>query len=95
MSSDTEAFLCMVQRTEYISNLLFHSGKLVEKYETEINILFGEEKFRNIKEIVELNNTHINTAIKELLKNQDEINILLEDTGITKEEIEEIKQLLK
>lgn len=95
MSSDIETFLCMVQYTKYMTNLLFESKESANKYIEEIEILFGEENFKHIKEIVELNNKHINSAIKELLKNQKQIDELIEETNITKEEIEEIAKYLE
>lgn len=92
MSSDIETFLCMVQYTEYMNNLIFHSGKEVKE---EITILDSERKFKKIKEIVELNNYHINNAIKELLRDKENVNCLIQNTNITKEEIEEVTKMLK
>ena len=76
-------------------NLLFESGKLVEEYEEEINILENWENYKTIKDVVKLNNEHINNAVREILKNQDLIKELMESTDITAEEIEELKNLLK
>ena len=39
-------------------------------------------KFKNIQEIIDLNNTHINDAIKEILKTEKFVNIIKENTGI-------------
>jgi len=95
MSSDIETFLCMVQYTEYMNNLIFHSGKEVEEFEEEITILNSDRKFKKIKEIVQLNNYHINNAIKELLRDKENVNCLIQNTNITKEEIDEVIKMLK
>lgn len=95
MSSDIETFICVIENTEYMINLLFESGKLVEEYEEEINILENWENYKTIKDVVKLNNEHINNAVREILKNQDLIKELMESTDITAEEIEELKNLLK
>lgn len=48
-----------------MTKLLFHTDKL-ENYKDVVDILFNWEKFNNINEIKELNNVHINNAIKEI-----------------------------
>lgn len=94
MSSDIETFLCMIQNTKYITDLLFGS-KDIEKYKKEINIIFDNEKFSSVKEIVLLNNQHINKAIKELLSNQQQVEELIRSTNIKIEEIKEIEKIIK
>ena len=95
MSSDIETFICVIENTEYMINLLFESGKLVEEYEEEINILENWENYKTIKDVVKLNNEHINNAVREILKNQDLIKELMESTDITAEEIEDLKKFIK
>lgn len=65
MGSDVEAFCCEILNTQYMTKLLFHTDKL-ENYKDVVDILFNWEKFNNINEIKELNNVHINNAIKEI-----------------------------
>ena len=50
MGNEIESYCCMIQNTEYMINLLFHSGN-VEKYKEEIDILYNWEQFKSIEEI--------------------------------------------
>ena len=76
MSSDIEMFICLIMHTE--------------KYKDVIE-LFDWFQYKKAKDIVKLNNEHINNAIKEVLQNEKFIKKLKEDTEI---DIEEIRKML-
>lgn len=65
MGNEIEAFACEILHTEYMLNLLFHSDG-VEKHKKEIELLENWEKFKSIEEIKQIDNKHIQNAIKEL-----------------------------
>ena len=81
-----ETFTCMILNTEYMKNLLFNSGN-IEKYKTEINIIDNWENYKSVKDIIDLNNEHINNAIKEILSNQKLAKELEDSTSIKIDEI--------
>jgi len=87
MSSDIETFTCMILNTEYMTNLIFNIGEVVEHIE-ELDIIYNWERYDTVNDIIAINNKHINKAIKELLKNKSNVEYLKECTSI---DIESIK----
>lgn len=70
-----------------MNDLLFENEDSVEKNKDIIIALEDWDKFKNVQEIVNLNNKHINNAIKEVLNNEYFLKTLKEDTNIDIEKI--------
>ena len=77
--------------TNYMTNLIYGKTGNVEKYKDVIS-LFDWFQYKEVNDIVRLNNKHINNAIKEVLQNKRFVKILNEETNIDVEEIEQILQ---
>lgn len=86
-----ETFTCMILNTDYMIKLLFYTDN-IENYKEEIEILENWEKYNSVKDIIKLNNRHINKAIKELLEKDETITQLEEISQIN---INELKESLK
>ena len=80
--------ICM---TNYMTNLIYGKIGNVEKYKDVIK-LFDWFQYKEAKDIVKLNNKHINNAIKEVLQNERFVKILNEETDINVEEITQTLQ---
>ena len=79
MSSDIEKLINLIYMTDTMRNLRSTEfGKFLGCIEQTQDW----NKFKNIQEIIDLNNTHINDAIKEILNNERFVNIIKENTGI-------------
>lgn len=86
MSSDIERFINLINMTNYMNNLIFTKKENVEKYKDIIETL-DWSRYKDIQEIIELDNTHINNAIKEVLSNEKFVKVIKEDTNINIEDI--------
>lgn len=86
MSSDIERFINLINMTNYMNNLIFTKKENVEKYKDIIETL-DWSRYKDIQEIIELDNTHINNAIKEVLSNEKFVKVIKEDTNINIENI--------
>lgn len=82
MSNDIECFINMIFLTEYMNDLLYNDKDGIEKNKDIIYLLQDWNKYKNVQEIIELKNKHINNAIKEILNNDFFLNKLREDTKI-------------
>lgn len=93
MCSDLELFVNLIGKISSISDILYFKKEKIpkEKKEEIVNVLYDWQRYKNIQEIIELNNEYINSAIKEVLNNPRFIKIIKEDTKI---DIEEIRQML-
>ena len=87
MNNDIERFINMIFLTEYMNDLLFENENSVEKNKDIIIALEDCNKFKSVQEIIDLNNKHINNAIKEVLNNEFFLKTLKEDTNIDIEKI--------
>ncbi len=87
MSNDIERFINMIFLTKYMNDLLFENENSVEKNKDIIIVLEDCNKFKSVQEIIDLNNKHINNAIKEVLNNEFFLKTLKEDTNIDIEKI--------
>lgn len=85
MCSDLELFLNLVYMTSIMTNL---QNSNFEEYLKCIELTQDWEKFRNIQDIVELNNVYLNNAIKELIQKEEFINKIKENTEIEIEKIQ-------
>lgn len=81
MSRDVERFMNLIWLTDYIRNLIYAENNSIEKSKDLIEIL-DWCKYKNVQEIIDLNNKHINRAIKEVLQNERLVKILKEETNI-------------
>lgn len=79
MCSDMELFKNLIYLTEFMQELLLEDMKT---YLECIKLTQDWNKFKNVNEIIELNNKYINNAIKEILQNDRFIKIIKEDTEI-------------
>lgn len=70
-----------------MNDLLFENENSVEKNKDIIIVLEDCNKFKSVQEIIDLNNKHINNAIKEVLNNEFFLKTLKEDTNIDIEKI--------
>lgn len=86
MSSDVERFINLINMTDYIKDLVFSKKENIEKYKDVIEML-DWNKYKDVQEVIKLNNMHINNAIKEVLSNEKFVNIIKEDTNINIEDI--------
>ena len=77
----------MIFLTKYMNDLLFENENSVEKNKDIIIVLEDCNKFKSVQEIIDLNNKHINNAIKEVLNNEFFLKTLKEDTNIDIEKI--------
>ena len=82
MSNDIECFINMIFLTEYMNDLLYNDKDGIEKNKDIIFLLQDWNKYKNVQEIIELKNKHINNAIKEVLNNDFILEKLREDTKI-------------
>lgn len=82
MSNDIECFINMIFLTEYMNDLLYNDKDGIEKNKDIIFLLQDWNKYKNVQEIIELKNKHINNAIKEVLNNDFFLKKLREDTKI-------------
>lgn len=82
MSNDIECFINMIFLTEYMNDLLYNDKDGIEKNKDIIYLLQDWNKYKNVQEIIELKNKHINNAIKEVLNNDFFLKKLREDTKI-------------
>ena len=83
MCTDMELFINLIFLTDYMNNLFFTGNP--DNVEKNKDILFALDdwhKYKNVQEIIDLNNKHINNAIKEVLKNERCIKIIKERTNI-------------
>ena len=87
MSNDIERYINMIFLTKYMNDLLFENENSVEKNKDIIIVLEDCNKFKSVQEIIDLNNKHINNAIKEVLNNEFFLKTLKEDTNIDIEKI--------
>lgn len=81
MSNDIERFINLIFMTNYMNNLLFKKDGGVEANKDIVEIL-DWNKFKSVQEIIDLNNQHINNAIKEILNNEKLVKILKDETNI-------------
>lgn len=82
MSNDIERFINLIFMTEYMSNLLFNSKEGVDKNKEIIILLEKWDNYKSVQDIIDLKNTHINNAIKEILKNEKFVKIINEETRL-------------
>lgn len=90
MGSDIECFMCLIMNSQYMLKLIYDGQDSIEKHKDVIE-LFDWSKYKEAKDIIKLNNKHINNAVKEVLQNEKLVNELKENTNI---DIEGIKKLL-
>ena len=79
MCSDIELFVNLIYMTNIMSNL---QDKNFEEYLECVKVTQDWEKFKNVQEIINLNNKYINEAIKEVLQNKRFIKKIEENTSI-------------
>lgn len=89
MNNDVERFINLIYMTDFMHDLFTKNNK---QYLECIELTQDWNKFKNIYEVVELNNNHINSAIKEVILNKTFLKILKEEMNL---DIDKIQRILK
>ncbi len=93
MSSKMETFYCIMYNTKYMMKLW---NENLDEYLECIKLTQDWDKFEKVEDFVNLNNKHINNAIKEILEDEKLIKDLEEsDIHISKELINKNKKSYK
>ncbi len=92
MCSDMELFINLIYMTETMKNL---QDTNFNKYLKCIKQTQDWEKFKDISDIIELNNNDINKAIKEIISNKEYTKIIKDTTKIDWKKIEKILEKCK
>ena len=92
MCSDMELFVNLIYMTKTMKDL---QDKNFEKYLECIKQTQDWEKFKDFSEIVKLNNSYINKAIKEIAKNEKYIKIIKNKNKIKLKKIEKMLEKCK
>ena len=92
MCSDMELFVNLIYMTKIMKDL---QDKNFEKYLECMKHTQNWEKFKDFSDIVKLNNSYINKAIKEIAKNEKYIKIIKNETKINWKKIEKILEKCK
>ena len=92
MCSDIELFINLIYMTETMNNL---QDENFDKYLECIKQTQDWERFKDISDIINLNNNYINKAIKEIAHNKEYIKRIKETTKIDFEKIGKILEKCK
>lgn len=92
MCSDVELFINLIYMTETMKKL---QDVNFDKYLECINQTQDWENFKDISDIIKLNNNYINKSIKEITNNNEYIKIIKDTTKIDFEKIEKILEKCK
>lgn len=92
MCSDMELFVNLIYMTKTMKDL---QDKNFEKYLECIKQTQDWEKFKDFSDIVKLNNSYINKAIKEIAKNEKYIKIIKNETKINWKKIKKMLEKCK
>ncbi len=82
MSSDMEQFINLILMTEYMNNLLLGGKNKLRENKDIIIALEDWSKYKDVQELINLNNKHINNAIREVLSNEKFVKEIKENTNI-------------
>lgn len=85
MNNDIELFVNLIFMTEYMNKLQDNNFR---EYLECANLTDDWSKFKDVNEILNLNNKDINNAIKEILQNERYVKKIKEDTNIDIEAIQ-------
>ena len=92
MCSDIELFINLIYMTETMNNL---QDENFDKYLECIKQTQDWERFKDISDIIKLNNNYINKAIKEVIINKEYIKAIKNTTKIDFKEIEKTLEKCK
>lgn len=92
MCTDIELFINLIYMTETMNNL---QDENFDKYLECIKQTQDWEKFKDISDIINLNNNYINKAIKEIANNKEYIKRIKDTTKIDFGKIEKILEKCK
>lgn len=92
MCSDIELFINLIYMTETMNNL---QDENFDKYLECIKQTQDWERFKDISDIIKLNNNYINKAIKEVIINKEYIKAIKNTTKIDLKEIEKTLEKCK
>lgn len=88
MNNDVEKFINLIYMTDFMHDLFVKDNK---QYLECIELTQDWNKFKNIYEVIELNDNHINSAIKEVILNKAFSKILKEEMNL---DIHEMRRIL-
>lgn len=77
-----EQFINLILMTEYMNNLLLGGKNKLRENKDIIIALEDWSKYKDVQELINLNNKHINNAIREVLSNEKFVKEIKENTNI-------------
>lgn len=92
MCSDIELFINLIYMTETMKNL---QDTNFDKYLKCIKQTQDWEKFKDVSDIIKLNNNYINKAIKEITNNNEYLKMITDETKFDLKKIEKILEKCK
>ncbi len=92
MCSDIELFINLIYMTETMKNL---QDTNFDKYLKCIKQTQDWEKFKDVSDIIKLNNNYINKAIKEITNNNEYLKMITDETKFDWKKIEKILEKCK